>query len=85
MSGLYQVENPSGRALQGMESGAQSAAAMQKKTPEPGKSAMGAISTGAAGASLGATIGTAVSSGAAAGPWGAVAGAAVGVLSYFLM
>ena len=85
MSGLYQVESPAQKALSGMQAGAQSAAAMQQKTPEEKKSALGAIETGAAGASLGATIGTAVSTGASAGPIGAVAGAAVGVLSYFLM
>lgn len=85
MSGLYQVQDPSQKAIGGMQAGAQSASAMMQAKPEEEKTAMGGISTAAAGASLGATIGTAVSTGAMAGPWGAVAGAAIGTIAYFLM
>lgn len=85
MAGLYQVEDPSRKALEGYRGASTSAGRMDKKTPGEEKNALGAIETGAAGASLGATIGTAVSSGSAAGPWGAAAGAVVGLVAYFLM
>jgi hypothetical protein len=87
MAGLYQVADPSKKALEGYQGASLSAARMDKerKSEEEQKTAMGAIETGVAGASLGATIGTAVSTGASAGPWGAAAGAVVGLISYFLM
>jgi len=87
MPGLYQVNDPSEKALKGYQSASATTAAMDKRPQQPQQqtSAFGAMSSASAGMSLGATVGTTVSAGASAGPWGAVIGGAVGLLSYFLM
>lgn len=85
MQGLFQVEDPSKKALQGMQGAGKTLAQQRPGQPEQQKTAAGALSTAATTASMGATIGTAVSTGASAGPWGAAAGAAVGLASYYLM
>ncbi|TWI61612.1 hypothetical protein LZ24_03428 [Desulfobotulus alkaliphilus] len=80
---LYQVQDPSQKALGGLGQASQSYASMQKAQPEPEKTVGGALMSGLGGATAGAGIGMAVASGPVG--WGVIGGgAAVGALSYLL-
>ncbi len=84
---MYTVENPIGKAMNGMSQAGSTYGGMMKDIEPPGKpdpTAGGAAMSGMGGAAAGAQIGTMVSTGAAAGPYGAAIGAAVGIGSYFL-
>lgn len=86
--GAFEVQNPFDKAQQAMQGSAQTAASMQKKTPQPEKSVGGAgmAAMGGAGtmAGIGAALGEGAAAGAIGGPWGLAIGAGVGLLSYLL-
>ena len=89
--GLFSIEDPSKKAMQGLGQAADTFAAMDKKGPEApdktvGGGLMSAAGMGVAGAEAGAAMTEAgfFSTSAAAGPWGLAIGAGVGALSYFL-
>lgn len=83
--GLYPAPDHLGQAQQFYNQASGSYGAMQKAGPEPpGKTAGGALASGASMAGAGATIGSSVAAGSAGGPWGAAIGAVVGIGSYLL-
>ncbi|WP_419783593.1 hypothetical protein [Maridesulfovibrio sp.] len=81
--GMFKVEDPSQRALQGMQGAASTAAQMSRKVPQPqkpGKSVGGALSGAMGGAATGAAIGSVVPGlGTAVG---GIGGAVVGAAAY---
>lgn len=82
--GLYSVENPMGKAMQGLGQAANTFAAMDKERPEtkPKKTAGGGLMNVAGGAMAGAQLGSIVP-GIGTG-MGAAGGAVIGALAYFL-
>jgi hypothetical protein len=80
--GLFQIENPMSKAMQGMSAAGVTLSHQQRKgggtavteTSGPEKSAGGALGAGLGGAA----------SGSAAGIPGAIGGAVIGLLGYFL-
>ena len=89
---LYQVEDPSKKALGGLGQASQTFASMDKAQPKPEKTTGGAIMSGLGGAGLGAGVVTAAGGMGAAGTaaavsnpvgWGIIGGAAaLGMASY---
>jgi len=55
---MHQIENPMGRAINGMGQAGQFYGAMTKDIEKPGHTAGGAISAGMGGAASGAMVGT---------------------------
>ncbi|HPQ03517.1 MAG TPA: hypothetical protein PK183_09535 [Bacillota bacterium] len=83
--GLFSIEDPSKKAMQGLGQAANTYAAMDKKGPEAPKKTVGGGLMSAAGMGLaGAEAAKLISTSAAAGPWGLAIGAGVGALAYFL-
>ncbi len=83
--GLFSIEDPSKKAMQGLGHAADTYAAMDKKGPEAPKKTIGGGLMSAAGMGLaGAEAAKLISKSAAAGPWGLAIGAGVGALAYFL-
>ena len=91
---MYQIENPIGKAMQGMSNASGSYGAMMNDIPanrDPGPTAGGAISAGMGGATTAAAAGSLMSSagagaagGAVGGAWGMAIGAAIGIGAYLL-
>lgn len=91
---MYQVENPMGRAIDGMGQAAGTYSRLTKdiKVEEPEPTAGGAIMSGAGGALMGAQGASLLGYGATSaakgasvgGLWGAGIGAALGVGAYLL-
>lgn len=80
--GLFSIEDPSKKAMQGLGQAANTYAAMDKKGPEAPKKTIGGGLMSAAGMGLaGAEAAKLIS---ASGPWGFAIGAGVGALAYFL-
>lgn len=83
--GLFSIEDPSKKAMQGLGQAADTFAAMDKKGPEAPQKTVGGGLMSAAGMGLaGAKVATLISKSAAAGPLGLAIGAGVGALAYFL-
>ena len=83
--GLFSIEDPSKKAMQGRGQAANTYAAMDKKGPEAPQKTVGGGLMSAAGMGLaGAKVAMLISKSAAAGPLGLAIGAGVGALAYFL-
>lgn len=83
--GMYKVENPADKALNGMQGAASTASRMSRGTPKskkPEKTAGGALGGAMGGAAMGAAVGSVVPVVGTA--IGAVGGAVAGAAAYML-
>jgi hypothetical protein len=97
--GLFPIENPMARAMQGLGAAGGTLSQMQKsgnrttvtKTDAPPKTAGGGLGSAASGMAMASTVGSALTAGgstaagsAVGGAYGMAAGAFIGLASYFL-